>query len=136
DLGIKMSCYNSFEELKHKNIVEFIIAEDKKRALKNFKERLTEPIGTSQYTFVSKDGSQTEFEVNGEPLRDKDDMPYGMIFSCRDISARKKAEAALAQSEQKYRTLIDSMQDGVFLVQNEKLNFVNEAFAELLGYDV
>lgn len=136
DLGIKMSGYGNFEEIKHKNITGFIIDQDKDRALKNFKERLSKPIGSSQYTFVSKDGAETEFEVNGEPLRDKDNMPYGMMFSCRDISARKKAEAALAQSEQKYRTLIDSMQDGVFLVQNEKLDFVNEAFAELLGYDV
>ena len=52
----------------------------------------------------------------------------------RDISERKQAEQALQQSRTLYRTLIDSMQDGVFIVQDQQLVFCNEAIAHSGGY--
>lgn len=51
-----------------------------------------------------------------------------------EISVRKETEERIRDSEEKYRTLVDNMQDGVFLVQDEKVRFVNEAFARILGY--
>jgi PAS domain S-box-containing protein len=53
-----------------------------------------------------------------------------------DITERKRAEKALQQSEEKYRTLIDNIQDGVFLIQDAKIQFANEAFARIAGYTV
>ncbi|MCB8965539.1 MAG: response regulator [Ardenticatenaceae bacterium] len=53
-----------------------------------------------------------------------------------DVTERKRAEQALQQSETRYRTLVDTMQDGVFIVQNGILQFVNQAFARMLGYTV
>jgi PAS domain S-box-containing protein len=54
----------------------------------------------------------------------------------RDITRRKIAEAALRESEEKYRTLIENIQDGVFLIHDGDLKFVNEAFARIPGYTV
>ncbi len=54
----------------------------------------------------------------------------------RDVTQRKIAEAALCESEEKYRTLIENIQDGVFLIQDGGLKFVNEAFARIPGYTV
>jgi diguanylate cyclase (GGDEF)-like protein/PAS domain S-box-containing protein len=51
-----------------------------------------------------------------------------------DVSARKAAEAALLVSEQKYRTLVDHSQDGVFLTQDGDYTYVNQAYADMLGY--
>ncbi|MCL5317938.1 MAG: PAS domain S-box protein [Thaumarchaeota archaeon] len=48
----------------------------------------------------------------------------------------EKANEALQQSEEKYRTLIDNIQDGVFIIQDRKVRFVNEVFAGLAGYTV
>lgn len=134
--GIKLSGYESFTEIKNKSIFDFVTDSDKARALENFSLMITVTKGPEEYTFLDKSGLKLDFEVNGEVLRNQDQSPYGFIFSCREITARKKAEAALTQSEEKYRTLVDSMQDGVFLIQNGKLNFVNEAFAKLIGYSV
>jgi PAS domain S-box-containing protein len=52
----------------------------------------------------------------------------------RDITKRKRAEEALLQSEEKYRILVDNIQDGVFLLQDTKFQFVNEAAARMVGY--
>lgn len=93
----------------------------------------------------------------GVPLRVSEDEVIGVMVvqSYRDTSAYsysdrdvlsiisntiagavkyKQAEEALRDSEEKYRILIDNIQDGVFLIYNGKLEFVNEAFARVLGY--
>lgn len=48
----------------------------------------------------------------------------------------KQAEEALRASEEQYRTLIDNIQDGVFLIYKRKLEFANDAFARMIGYNV
>jgi diguanylate cyclase (GGDEF)-like protein/PAS domain S-box-containing protein len=53
-----------------------------------------------------------------------------------DVTARKVAEAALQVSEQKYRTLVDHSQDGVFITQEGNYTYVNQAYASMLGYTV
>ena len=53
-----------------------------------------------------------------------------------EISDRQRVEAALQESEEKYRILIENIQDGVFLMQDLKIRFVNEAFVKMVGYAV
>jgi PAS domain S-box-containing protein len=53
-----------------------------------------------------------------------------------EIIERKRAAEALEQSEEKYRTLVENIQDGVFIIQDAKMQFVNEAFARMVGYSV
>jgi PAS domain S-box-containing protein len=52
-----------------------------------------------------------------------------------EINERRRAETELGQSEEKYRTLIENIQDGVILIQDFKLQFVNEAFLKMVGYE-
>lgn len=56
------------------------------------------------------------------------------VSSCRDVSRRRRAEAARLESERKYRKLINNMQDGVFILQDGLIQFANKALAEMLGY--
>ncbi len=44
-----------------------------------------------------------------------------------------RAEEQLRQSERKYRTLVDRMQDGMFLLQGTRLIFCNEALGRMVG---
>jgi PAS domain S-box-containing protein len=41
----------------------------------------------------------------------------------------------LKESEAKYKSLVDSIQDGLFILQQEKLIYANEAFCHILGYE-
>ena len=52
----------------------------------------------------------------------------------REIEERKRAEEALRESEERYRTLTEHIADGVTLVQNEKFLFVNNAFVSMFGH--
>ena len=52
-----------------------------------------------------------------------------------DIHARKQAEDALRDSEKRYRRLVETMQEGLGVAdQNYQFTYVNERFCEILGY--
>ncbi len=66
------------------------------------------------------------FESNNETL---------LQFSLVDITERKKVERDLKESEEKYRTLMENMNDIVMMVDNnDKVLYVNKRFSEILGY--
>jgi PAS domain S-box-containing protein len=53
------------------------------------------------------------------------------------ITDRKRAEAALRESETKYRRLIESLQEGIWQIdQDACTNFVNQRMADMLGFTV
>jgi len=136
EIGIKFSGYKNFEDLKHENFIKFVVDEDKEKVLSNFQNTYSQNTGAQEIKFISQSGEKRLFEVQREILRNSDGSAYGFIFSCRNISARKTAENELIQSEEKYRTLIDSIQDGVFLLEDGKITFVNRAFCKMIGYDI
>ncbi|HPR63151.1 MAG TPA: PAS domain S-box protein [Thermoanaerobaculia bacterium] len=56
------------------------------------------------------------------------------LGTLKDITDQKRSEQRLKESEEHYRTLVEHIHDGVFLLQGQKMIFANEAFAEMLGY--
>lgn len=59
----------------------------------------------------------------------------GRVLSYRDITERKRADAALRESEYRLRTLLASMSEGLLQVDREDcIVFVNNYFCELVGY--
>src|SRR5215218_5253973 len=67
------------------------------------------------------------FSYKGHPVR---------VTAIRDITERKRAEEALKQSEQLYRTVIEQAAENICLVDAETKRIVesNPAFQETLGY--
>lgn len=83
-----------------------------------------------------KDGSVIWVSENSSAVRD--DIG-GLLYyegTFVNITARKEAELALQQSEEKYRTLVDHSQDGVFVTHQGRYAYVNRAYADMLGYTV
>ncbi|NOQ96001.1 MAG: PAS domain S-box protein [Desulfobacterales bacterium] len=52
----------------------------------------------------------------------------------RLISARNQAEEALRESEEKYRNLVERANDGIAIVQDNLLKYLNPRLAEIGGY--
>lgn len=53
-----------------------------------------------------------------------------------DISDRKRDKQELEYSREKYRTLVDNAQTGVFLIRSHRIEFANEAFNRIIGYEM
>lgn len=68
-------------------------------------------------------------------LREGDGTPFGMIGYSIDITKRKRAEQALARSEEHFRTLAEATSQGITVIQGDRLVFANPAAADMLGYD-
>ena len=77
---------------------------------------------------------QAEFETLYTPIRDGSGEVVGVIGVASDITDRKRAEDALRESEKLYKSLIEQSTDAMYLLQGERLIFVNRAWEELFGY--
>ncbi|ADK83767.1 multi-sensor hybrid histidine kinase [Desulfarculus baarsii DSM 2075] len=65
----------------------------------------------------SADGSRRPVAVSGSGLRDGDKKIVGVVMVLRDVSREREAALALRRSEARYRSLYDSMHEGVALHQ-------------------
>lgn len=52
----------------------------------------------------------------------------------RDVTAPKKKESELKESEVKYKTLVNALKQSIFILQEGVIKFVNPAFVETFGY--
>jgi PAS domain S-box-containing protein len=52
----------------------------------------------------------------------------------RDLTERKKVDAALAESELKYRMVVENAAEGIVVAQNGFIRFVNPKILEITGY--
>jgi len=96
------------------------------------KNALGEPIGPEEFTLKRKDGSYVTVEVRTFPVRIRNQtLSLGIA---RDVSARKKVEEALRESENSYRAVVENAAEGIVVVQGQRLQFVNPSLVSMIGY--
>jgi PAS domain S-box-containing protein len=83
-----------------------------------------------------KDGSYKWILDHGKvTARDAAGAPLMMIGTHTDVSSQKQAELALAESEQKFKALVEQSLIGIYMVDEENLIYVNPRAAEIFGYE-
>jgi PAS domain S-box-containing protein len=66
-----------------------------------------------------------------------DEKIVGLAVNARDVTQHRQAEAALRRSEAKYRQLLETLQEGIWVIDQDAITtFVNPRMAEMLGYTV
>lgn len=103
------------------------------QTLKELKETGAQQ-GITEYRVKCNDGTFLYLETT-ESVIYRDGKPYAIQGIARDITDRKQLENALRKSEERYRTILQEMQDSYFEVDLKgNFTFVNESTCRDLGY--
>lgn len=90
-------------------------------------------IPTEEEKYIRLDGSVVDVEVSAKPFV-YNNKP-AIIVIANDISERKQIETMIAESEEKYRSLIQNINVGVYRATPDgRFIEVNPAFARIFGY--
>jgi diguanylate cyclase (GGDEF)-like protein/PAS domain S-box-containing protein len=102
------------EELQGQRLFDFQPSDEIEPITKKLVELANAKPVTTESAFIRKDGSRVSVEITGKLL--SNNQIIGML---RDITGRKQAQQALVESEQKFRSLVESSPDGITVVDEQ-----------------
>jgi PAS domain S-box-containing protein len=125
-------------ELVGRNPLEFIHDDDKEKIAQEWAEALQETGGSahSEYRIEHKDGSWRIFEAISTSLFDEPSVS-GVVINVRDITDYRRMEEELRASEERYRKLIENLNDVIFNVDTSGIiTYMSPAIERISKYKV
>lgn len=123
------------EDRINRNVFETVHPDDLNIAIEAFHTLMNDKNSPTQRLSVRvshPDGNYRTLELAGTSLVNNDTVE-GVIVNLRDATDRKKAEEELRQNEIKYRTLFESANDAILLMDKDIFIDCNEKTLELFG---
>jgi diguanylate cyclase (GGDEF)-like protein/PAS domain S-box-containing protein len=96
-----------------------------------------DPAGQTEFRLLTSTGEAVWFEAAARVRRARDGTVADLVVNCRDIRERREADAALQASEERYRTLVDSVREIIFQTDGEgRWSFLNARWEHVTGWPV
>jgi two-component system cell cycle sensor histidine kinase/response regulator CckA len=117
-------------------LFQLVHPHDRPRLLRSVFTALTQgkPFNVD-HRIILPTGEVRSVNEQAEVIYDDDGRPLRFLGTVLDITERKQAEAALQASEERYRRIVETAQEGVWTVDAEmRTTYVNRRMADLLGY--
>ena len=116
--------------------IELLHPDDRDRVLTEQAAQVPEPDRfVSEYRMIAKDGHVVWVHDEAVPLADEDGHPaywQGVWF---DVTSREEAEAALRESEQRYRLVVEHATDLIALIDPDAtIVYASPSHADVIGY--
>jgi PAS domain S-box-containing protein len=122
------------EEVLGKRPRDFSHPDDLKRVSKSLRKGLLKGEVSEKYRTKHKNGDYIWIELKGKFLYENGQI-NGVILISRDITKHQNTEQKLRESEEKYRSMVEDAQEGVWaLDENENTILINPRICEMLGY--
>ncbi|MDD5313190.1 MAG: PAS domain S-box protein [Dehalococcoidia bacterium] len=131
------------DNLTGKNIMDLVAPENYDEILENMQKIVEKGfVRNLELHSYKKDGQPFYIEISSSLIYGREGKPESAIIIFKDISERKRAEAVLLESENRYRLLFDNMLNGMayckMIYENdEPVDFIflatNNAFERLTG---
>jgi PAS domain S-box-containing protein len=127
----------SREELLGMNNRKFMSEETAKKVYQVFNEvyRTGEPANPFDWEIILKDGSRRWIETSVSLISDSKGQPIGFRGIARDVTERKQVEVAFRERGEKYRTILNSIEEGYYEVDlTGNVIFFNDSLCKVSGY--
>jgi len=124
-------------ELIGKPFIELIVAEDRESVSRRIGEIFNrgEVIRRNRNRYLHRDGRKVILEVSGLPMTDDEGKIIGYRGLSRDITAQLQTLAALRASEESFRSMTETAQDAIIIMDDEgSVVYWNRAAEKILGY--
>ena len=125
------------QELLGLNFQQYVSEETAAKLARIYKKVLInrQPVSNFEYEITRRDGTRLFIESSVVLICNQRGEATGFRGVVRDITKRKRSEVALRESENKFRTLIESTSEGLVQVDNDNfILFVNDRVCEMIGY--
>lgn len=128
--------YTEKELLAMSSFMDIVVSEERNTLTKRLRDRLSNNNTSSDYgelTVNHKDGHRINIAYSVKKIIIDDKVQLFSII--RDVTEQKNAERKLKESEELYRTVINSLSEGLIITDTEdKILFANPQMKNLLGY--
>lgn len=124
------------EELLGKFIFGLVSNEQPEKLRESFVQASSQKESINDLTSwqTHKEGASICIVTNGIPITDNNGRLLGYRGNNRDITEQKRNEERLAQSEERYRTLIESMEEGLLIVSpDDTVILLNRPACDIFG---
>lgn len=87
------------------------------------------------FRIISARGKERIVHVRSNVIFNEKNIPVRIRGTTQDITASKGAEERLRQSEEKYRNIVETANEGIITINNKnKITYVNKKFVDMLRY--
>jgi PAS domain S-box-containing protein len=131
---LRMLGYSSVDELRARNLEERGFEPDYPR--QTFKDAIEREgkVRALEAAWTTKNGQSLHVREYAHAIRDTTGEALYYEGAIEDITAEREAQQALRASEERYRTLAEAAQEGIFVVGGDlRFQFVNSAVEQQLG---
>jgi PAS domain S-box-containing protein len=114
-------------QIAQMNVMEFIDPVSRQDVARDFAEVMNgHDSYLARYHVITSKGNHIQVESIGKRIT-YEDKP-AIILSVSDVTIRRKAEEALAESQDKYQQLFELGSEAIFLIDNERGNILEAKF--------
>lgn len=124
------------DEMKGRSILA-IIPNERSREFGSVLDQAREGVSVEDLATVrrTRNGQHLDVLLNMTPVRDDSDAVVAALMVTRDMTAQRRTEAALLESEGRWRAVIDSAVDAMIVIDAKgAIEVFNPAAERLFGY--
>jgi PAS domain S-box-containing protein len=125
------------QEMIGRPVYDFLTEHGRSLARSRLGSRRRGVSDSQEVRLIRKDGSELWGILSGGPLTEEDGSYTGSLDMLVDISERRGREQALRASEERYRNIVETTSEGVWMIDaDHRTTYVNRRMAQMLGYTI
>ncbi|HVS52137.1 MAG TPA: PAS domain S-box protein [Opitutaceae bacterium] len=124
------------EELRGRNVLDFVAAGERGRARADFEKLLREEhVAGAEYALVPRSGEHFCGEISAALMHSTEGAANGIVLVTRDVTSRKRAEDTLRESEERFRQVVETIAEVFWMTDpgRQHVLYVSPSFEKIWG---